>query len=297
MIRRIGLACLIAGLLAPALRAQSIGLPQTITVVDSGTACVTAPTACATFSVGNAGSAAIDISGTWTGTFTFEATANGDTWRSILVTNTTTGALSTTTTASGTFALSNAGYQSVRVRATATVTGTAFVTGTRGYLSAKLQMFTLGSGSNTYAPEGVICRVTAAVSNSGTGETDLMSCTLSAASLSVNGQGVRITAWGTTAANGNTKAMRLYFGTATPASRTGVTTSGVSWKLQTTVLRTGAATQVAQGEAGVDNVSVFYFATSPTQDLTAAITIKVTGQSGTGSNDVTATGLLVEALP
>lgn len=112
--------------------------PTTITVIDSGTACVTAPTACATFNIQNATSVALDISGTWTGTLTFEGSANGGTFNSILVTNTATGAKVTTTNANGTFSVPNGGFIVVRARATATVTGTATVSATRGFATSNV---------------------------------------------------------------------------------------------------------------------------------------------------------------
>ena len=47
-------------LLAVPLSAQLLGPPQNITIVDSGTACVTAPAACATFDVSTSTSVAFD---------------------------------------------------------------------------------------------------------------------------------------------------------------------------------------------------------------------------------------------
>lgn len=129
--------------------------PTTITVIDSGTACVTAPTACATFNIQNATSVALDISGTWTGTLTFEGSANGGTFNSILVTNTATGAKVTTTTANGTFSVPNGGFIIVRARATATVTGTATVSATRGFATSNVAVpnfpATFGTGDLLYA--------------------------------------------------------------------------------------------------------------------------------------------------
>src|ERR1019366_3284759 len=85
--------------------AQMLGTPQTITVIDSGTACVTAPTACATFDIQTSTSVAFDVSGTFTGTLTFEGTTNGGVFRTILVTNTASGAKVTTATAGGSFSV------------------------------------------------------------------------------------------------------------------------------------------------------------------------------------------------
>lgn len=118
--------------------AQLLGPPQNISVIDSGTACVTAPAACATFDVNTSTSVALDVSGTWSATLTFEGTTNGGSWRSILVTNTNTGAKATTTTAAGTFAIPNSGFIQVRARATAYASGMAIVTATRGFATANV---------------------------------------------------------------------------------------------------------------------------------------------------------------
>lgn len=127
------LAWLAALLLAAPVSAQVVGALQTITVVDSGTACVTAPTACATFALDSqTGGLALSVSGTWTGTLTFEGTANGSTWTSLLATNLATGAQATTTTASGLFSITNAGVIGIRARATAAVTGAALISAAKG---------------------------------------------------------------------------------------------------------------------------------------------------------------------
>src|SRR3954452_4775559 len=81
--------------------AQPVGSPQNIKVIDSGTACVTAPTACATFALDSAtASVSIGVTGTWTRTLTFEGTNGTSIWTSLLATNLSTGAQATTTTAS-----------------------------------------------------------------------------------------------------------------------------------------------------------------------------------------------------
>jgi hypothetical protein len=122
----------ICALAAPVV-AQPVGSPQNITVVDSGTACVTAPTACATFALDSStGSLSIGVTGTWTGTLTFEGTNGNSIWTSVVAVNLATGAQATTTTASGLFSVTNAGVIAVRARATAAITGTAIVTAARG---------------------------------------------------------------------------------------------------------------------------------------------------------------------
>jgi hypothetical protein len=128
------LALLTTLLLAVPLRAQVITPNQSITVIDSGTACVTAPAACAIYALDQTtGGVTINVFGTWTGTLTFEGTNNNGIWVALtLTTNVATGAQGSTTTANGLFAITNVGVILVRVRATAAITGTAQITAAKG---------------------------------------------------------------------------------------------------------------------------------------------------------------------
>lgn len=293
-LRMMTIAAAFMVLLAAPMSAQQIGSPQTVTVVDSGTACSVA-SACAVFTVGNAISVTLDVSGTWTGTLTFEATVTGGTYNAVQVTNLATGALVSTTTASGSFAFPNTGVVGIRARATATVTGTAFVAATKGFLTAKHLQLPFGAGSGSYTPSGVLSVQLTPVSNVSTSETDLMTYSLPANSLNVNGKGVRITVWLTTAANANTKTSKVYFGGTVLRSRSAAD-NNILFVYQAEVYRTGAATQSANATFA-NPTDAGWSATSPTETLSGAVIIKVTGQSATGSNDLTATMMKVEAMP
>lgn len=156
--RRLWLSLTLLLALAAPVHAQSFGDPQNITVIDSGTACVTAPTACALFSLdSNSPSVALSVVGTWTGTLTFEGTADGTTWVAVLASNLTTGAQATTTTANGLFSITNGGVIRVRARATAAVTGTAVVRAARGSGFARLG--TGGSFAGNVTSGGTITSV------------------------------------------------------------------------------------------------------------------------------------------
>jgi len=153
------IACLVALLtLAASVGAQVLQpSPQAITVIDSGTACVTAPTACATWNVGTASTLTIQIQGTYTGTLTFEATADGTSWFSVLATNLSTGAAAISTTTTGQYAIANVGFQRVRVRATASVTGGANLTAMTGRAGQVARTeFLAGTGTQVYRPMGTI---------------------------------------------------------------------------------------------------------------------------------------------
>jgi hypothetical protein len=131
----IGLLAFVAAPLvrAPLVRAQVVGANQTITVVDSGTACVTAPTACATYALDNqTAGLTISVSGTWTGTLTFEGTNNDGIWTALPAQNVATSVVATTATANGLYTVTNVGVIKVRVRATAAITGSALITAAKG---------------------------------------------------------------------------------------------------------------------------------------------------------------------
>lgn len=145
---------------------------------------------------------------------------------------------------------------------------------------------------------GVLTTNTTSVNSpADTNENDLWSYTLPANTLSANGKGVRVYAWGTTAANTNTKTMRPYFA---GSNMTGIatTTSGASWFLEMVVLRTGASSQIA-AVRNLVNANAVVVAGGPTGngDTTTALIIKVTGQSGTGTAaDIVFKGAIVEVL-
>ena len=75
----------------------------------------------------------VQVTGTWTGTLTFQASVDGSTYVSLLGSNVASGASASSTTANGVFSFTNGGYRSVRVTATAAMTGTAVVTINQGY--------------------------------------------------------------------------------------------------------------------------------------------------------------------
>lgn len=161
-----------------------------------------------------------------------------------------------------------------------------------------------GRSASSVLPEGVLIINTTSTGNGAdTTEDTLMTFSLPAnvfgAQVPSSGQGfpaLRIKAWGTTAANTDNKTMRLYFGSevvATPAAAT----NNKNWSLELVVIRTGASTQVVFGNGLVDVTPVTGYVATGAETETAAITIKLTGQAGTGNaNDIVAKGLIVEVL-
>lgn len=138
-------------------------------------------------------------------------------------------------------------------------------------------------------------------SNGTTVETDLGSYAVPAADTTTSppgglyedGQAFYLKAFGTFANTVNTKTYRLYVGTGAGGVTTtldATATAGVDpWVVEATVRRVGSASEkifirfTKQAGAGTDKI---FYATA-TVDLTAAWTLKLTGQSSAASNDIT----------
>lgn len=80
----------------------------------------------------NTPAVAIQVSGTWTGTITFQGSADGVTFITLLGSNATSGATASTTTANGVFGFGNSGFAVVRAYGTSVASGTALITVVRG---------------------------------------------------------------------------------------------------------------------------------------------------------------------
>lgn len=74
------------------------------------------------------GGVGVQVTGTFSGTLTYQMTIDGTNWVAVQATNVTTGAAATTTTATGIAFFNVVGAQSVRVTATAWTSGSAVVT-------------------------------------------------------------------------------------------------------------------------------------------------------------------------
>lgn len=160
----------------------------------------------------------------------------------------------------------------------------------------------VGGGSQTGGFPASIFTSTAVVNNGTTVETDLVSYTLPASSLSVNGQKLRITAVGTYTNNTNTKTAKLYFGSTVLSSISTATLTVTGWQISAVLARTGATTQIATGttwagNTGAGSTGTQLIVASPAETLANAITVKVTGQSSAASNDVATSLVFVEWIP
>lgn len=310
--------------------AQTLGdLYLTATSADCSTA-----GSCALFDPGFVPSTTLTVSGTFSLTVTFEATADGINWVSAQAVNVASGANVTTATSAGVFNITNAGFLKIRARASAYASGSAKITATRGVASAKLLTPTFGNISTTgslFLPSGgsvytsnwgrieqaadgqftvsnnantvtrfmdgtLTTSTTGACTIADTNETTLWTYTLPAGALSADGRGVRVTAWGTSGATANTKTGKLYFGAAVPTV-VSMTSSGAAWRMTEIVLRTSATAQATWGEAIQSSASSAYGAFTGSETMANAIVIKMTGQNGTAAaNDICFSGVVVETI-
>lgn len=163
--------------------------------------------------------------------------------------------------------------------------------------SIPMRMGTASGAGSTATLQGVANVNTTAVGNVGAGEDDLITFSLIANCLTGNGHGVRITAWGDGANNANAKTLRMYFG-ATALVTTSLTAGQAdTWRIEATVIRTGAATQVASAQLLQFGATTLIDVenTSPGETLTGAVTIKCTGDA-TADDDIRQLGMIVEYI-
>lgn len=159
--------------------------------------------------------------------------------------------------------------------------------------------FPLGIAAVTPGANGVLNSQVSAAGAGNTADTNedvLFTYSLPANTLVNTGKGLRITAWGKTAANADNKTMKLYFGSEVITTPTAAT-NNKGWWLELDVFRTGASTQQVFGLGQVDTTAVTVYSAAGAETETAAITIKVTGTAGTANaNDILCFGMVVETI-
>lgn len=146
-----------------------------------------------------------------------------------------------------------------------------------------------GSSSGTIAKVGgTIFDHYADVSNGTTVETDLYSDTIPASTLTSNGDKLIAEYVGTSASNGNTKTIKVYFGGTSIASFTIPTGSIDPWKVTVTIIRDSSTSVRAMVQELVTTFTNLSYATVTGLTLTNTNILKITGTGG-ASSDITAT--------
>lgn len=157
-----------------------------------------------------------------------------------------------------------------------------------------------GGASATFARVGGRLNVnTTAVGNVGTGEDNLITYSIPAATVNTNGDTIKWRGAGTFANSVNTKRLRAYLG-ASLLFDTGVLaiTLASDWSIEGEIIRTGATTQKAvttlrSSDTGV-TVAIDY--TTPGETLANALTLKLTGEA-TADNDIVQELLVIDWIP
>lgn len=110
-------------------------------------------------------------------------------------------------------------------------------------------------------------------------------------------RGIRVCAYFHCAANADNKTMRLYFGANSIATPTAATNNKNAY-LELDVYFSSAGHQQVLGNGVVDVTPVTPTFVAGTDDETTALTIKATGQAGTGNaNDIVCEAMTVELIP
>jgi len=124
---------------------------------------------------------------------------------------------------------------------------------------------------------------TTTTGNVGGGEDTLITYTIPAGQLAVNGDRIKFDVWGSTAANANTKDIKVYYGSTVIYDSTAIVLNGISWRCHGTIVRTGAATQTATAEFTISGTLLGAVTTTtattsaPAETLSGTVVFKVTG--------------------
>lgn len=157
-----------------------------------------------------------------------------------------------------------------------------------------------GATGATTVVSGVMSSQSGFVGTTGATEDDLFTFTLPGNTLATDGQAIRVSGLCTFAANGNTKVLRAYYGTAALAIvDAAVNVASAQGVYEFIIIRTGVGTQLLHGSCGVSAQgaagNIYADSFNGTQDETTDLVIKLTGQ-GTADDDVGAYNFLVEVL-
>lgn len=186
--------------------------------------------------------------------------------------------------------------------------GAAVYPDASGLVSATVAGKRIGTALNATTNSGDLCDVVllarapgllnaqssaAGAANTDTLEDVLFTFPLPANTLQAPNQVLTIEAWGHFATTANNKTVKLYFGSEVITSGT-LTDSNKNWHCKLTVIRAAANTQQVLGTMVHDTANITDYAAAGAETETAAITIKLTGQSGTAANDILCYGFTVK---
>ena len=134
--------------------------------------------------------------------------------------------------------------------------------------------------------------------NVGTAETDLHSFVLAAAHFNVNKKAIRLKAYGNFAANANTKTLRMKFGAAGAVvlNPTTVAPNALRFDVEILIIRTASNVQHFYSRSLLTGLLELIGRVTAAETDSGALTVKITGQIGTASNDILLDVTTVEFL-
>jgi len=143
----------------------------------------------------------------------------------------------------------------------------------------------------------------AGVSPSATGSDKvLLQALLKSRALYKTGFGLYVVGFGTFAANGNTKTLKLWLGATAVGGMTvfssgAITVNGNAWIIEAMIFRSGSKTQLAVGQISVQGTATIVAAvTTGTQDDTVDLIVSLSANCATATTDVVCNGLIVEPM-
>ena len=157
---------------------------------------------------------------------------------------------------------------------------------------------TAGGGTDEAAIGGVLDVNTTEYSTpADTAEHDAITYSLPANTLNANGKIIRLTAWGELAGNGNLKTIKLYCGSTAINNANTAAAGQTNFRFTADIIRTGAGAQESIGYSMFKTNTFGSGFTTPAEDETGAITLKITVQNGAVSAaDIVVHGMMVEVL-
>ena len=157
--------------------------------------------------------------------------------------------------------------------------------------------FRAGSSDAAAVMSGRFYTDTTQRANAGTGEDNLSSVSLPANLMDANGKVIRVTVWGSFAANANNKTLKVKLGSTNLFTVGPSAWDNVSWRLTCDIIRTGAAAQYAIDQLVMASTTYQSEVTGDagTENFATALTLKTTGEA-TSTGDVTQDGFIVEVI-
>lgn len=152
-----------------------------------------------------------------------------------------------------------------------------------------------GSSTNDAAVGGDLYINSTAVGNVGTGDDDLMTYTVPANSLSTNNMRLTFEGWGTFGANGNSKTVKVKFGSDSFTVINGSINNNGKWYIRGHIIRTGATTQdvfISASDSSINGGAPAFTISTAARTLSSANDLKLTG-TGTADNDISQEGFIV----